>query len=155
MNKHITQVGFAKMLASNLHSDQLYGGRSYTYHLQNVVDKVNFLYGESPKLKQLQQVAWMHDLLEDTSATALSLVGDYDFSDEVVNAVVAITKIEGESLSNYYDKVSKNKLAFKVKVADTISNLEHSCRESQTKRIYKYTNQLQCLYKRKEKSNAK
>ena len=145
---HKDKVKQAEYCATCLHSDQLYGGRPYTYHLRCVFEKVNLLYGESPKLKQLQQIAWLHDVIEDTEVTPQDLI-DYGFELAVVGAVQAISKRETEPLNFYYDRVSKNKLAFKVKVADTLSNLEHSCREGMTKRINKYTNQIQELYKRK------
>lgn len=140
----------AKGLSRSMHEGQLYGGRPYSYHIDCVVSKVNFLYGESPRLSELQQVAYLHDILEDTELTD-EVLHEMRFAEDVVDAVVAISKVDGEDLFDYYDRVSSNKLAFKVKVADTMSNLEHSCRESQTKRIFKYTKQLQELYARKEK----
>ena len=143
----------AQMVAFQKHGCQLYGGRPYSYHLTMVVDKVNFLYGESPKLKLLQQIAWLHDVVEDTDTT-ITYLSDCGFSPEVLFAVGSISKIKGESLSDYYDRVANSKLAFKVKVADTLSNLEHSLREGVVKRINKYTNQLQELYKRKEKQSC-
>ncbi|MCP4321781.1 MAG: hypothetical protein GY787_07995 [Alteromonadales bacterium] len=142
------KVILAQTIATHLHGDQLYGGRPYTYHLKQVFDKVNFLYGESPKLKQLQQIAWLHDVLEDTDCKPDQL-RDYGFDNEVVTGVLMLSKINGESLPKYYDRVAMSKLALKVKVADTLSNLEHSCREGMTKRINKYTVQIQELYSRK------
>jgi len=143
-------VQLAKALSREGHSDQLYGGRPYSYHIDCVVAKVNFLFGESRRLSELQTIAYLHDIVEDidTNLHQLKVLG---FSKEVVFAVKCITKTEGEGLEKYYDRVALSKLAFKVKVADTLSNLEHSCRERQTKRINKYTNQLQELYARKDK----
>ena len=144
------KVILAEMVATREHGDQLYGGRPYTYHLKCVFDKVCLLYGESRKLKLLQQIAWLHDVVEDTNITLQGLL-NAGFSEDVVKAVDALSKQSNEELSDYYDRVAKNKLAFKVKIADTLSNLEHSLREGATKRIVKYTNQIQELYKRKEK----
>ena len=140
----------AKGLSRAGHEDQMYGGRPYSYHIDCVVSKVGFLFGESPKLSSLKIVAYLHDLLEDTSTSPSDLFA-YGFSQEIVDAIVAISKIDGESLEDYYVRVVKNKLAFKVKIVDTLSNLEHSCPESQTKRIKKYTNQIQRLYELKGK----
>ena len=142
------KVVLACAVAGLHHGGQLYGGRPYTYHLKSVVDKVNFLYGESSKLKLLQQIAWLHDIVEDTEVTPDDL-SDYGFSSDVRFAVLAVSKIKGESISDYYDRVALNKLAFKVKIADTMSNLEHSLRDGHVKRVMKYTKQIQELYKRK------
>ncbi|CAM0043476.1 metal-dependent phosphohydrolase [Vibrio phage 184E37-3b] len=141
------QVLKAQMVAQFYHGDQKHGGYPYEYHLEMVVKKVEDLYPESPKLKLLQQVAWLHDVVEDTDIDPQFLLEE--FGAEVTNAVMVVSKIEGEDLYDYYDRVATNKLAFKVKVADTLSNLEQSCKESMTKRIFKYTNQIQELYGRK------
>ena len=120
----------AQMTAQFYHGGQKYGGYHYEYHLEMVVKRVEDLYPESPKLKLLRQVAWLHDVVEDTDIDPQFLLEE--FGAEVTNAVMVISKIEGEDLYDYYDRVATNKLAFKVKVADTLSNLEQSCKESMT-----------------------
>lgn len=129
---------------------QMYGGREYEYHLSEVCKQVRFLYGESPKLDLILQVAWLHDIKEDCGYTDEMLLEE-GFVEEVVFAVACISKRPNESLEDYYDRVALSSLAMKVKIADTLSNLMHSLRERNTKRINKYTQQLQQLERRRSK----
>lgn len=126
------------------HQGQMYGGYPYSYHLQNVVDQVNKLYPESPKLKQLVQIAWLHDVIEDTWYTAQDLL-NLGIDPEVVLAVLAVTKIEGEDYLMYLNRVKRNKMAKKVKLADTMANLSQSIKESQSRRVTKYATQVNLL----------
>ena len=66
-------------------------------------------------------VAILHDVLEDTNADVQSL-RDVGCPETVVDAVIAITKVKGESYKDYLLRVSKNKIAVKVKRADISDN---------------------------------
>ena len=113
-------------LAEYHHKGEFYGSSNleYTYHLSNVVDKVKFLHGTEACITDLYVVAWLHDIIEDTECSENDL--RVSFGDSIADSVMAITKIEGESLHEYYLRVISNEIAFKVKIADTLSNLEHS-----------------------------
>lgn len=65
-------------------------------------------------------VAVLHDVLEDTSCTEQEL--RENFTNEIVNAVVAITKVEGETYQEYLKKVKANPIARTVKIADVRDN---------------------------------
>lgn len=68
-------------------------------------------------------VAILHDVVEDTIMTLDDLRADpVEFSDEVIDAVDAISRRDGESTKQYYDRLVANRLAMKVKIAD----LEHN-----------------------------
>ena len=66
--------------------------------------------------------AYLHDVLEDTSATEAEL--RVLFGDEIADAVVADTRREGEDYWAYLKRVKKNPLTLKVKLADLRHNLE-------------------------------
>ena len=132
-------------IAKLAHGDQRYGGRPYIYHIDMVVDFVDRMYGESPKHKSLRKVAFAHDILEDTTYTSESL-RVFGYTEPEVLAVEAITKGVGEPYEEYMARVLRNKLARKVKIADTMANLQESMKERQTKRIDKYTKQLRILH---------
>ena len=74
------------------------------------------------KREPAQMVAVLHDLLEDTAVTAsdLRLAG---YPEEVVDAVVTLTRVAGETYDAFIDRVMKNQLAARVKVADIEDNL--------------------------------
>ena len=81
------------------------------------------MWGAGYKTIEEKTVAMMHDLLEDTDITAEDLRKE-GFSDEVVAAVVCLTKIEGEDYADYIERICQNKLAARVKLADLKDNMD-------------------------------
>jgi len=121
------------------HKNQRYGDHPYLTHLAEVAAMVDRMNAGVVAIN----VAYLHDILEDT-AIPLSELQD-KFSDEVVKAVQALTKVDGELYSDYIKKVRRNPIARRVKIADTLCNLTHSVVESNKRRIHRYTTQLQLL----------
>jgi (p)ppGpp synthase/HD superfamily hydrolase len=72
-----------------------------------------------------QQVALLHDVLEDTPYTAEDLKV-MEFSDSVINAVVILTRGENQEYMDYIRaiKASKNQIAIEVKLADLRHNID-------------------------------
>jgi (p)ppGpp synthase/HD superfamily hydrolase len=71
------------------------------------------------------QVAYLHDVVEDTNITLEDLeAAGFDYS--VVVAVDAITRREGELYFEYIHRVKRNRLAKLVKYHDLQANLHHS-----------------------------
>ncbi|MEG1506685.1 MAG: GTP pyrophosphokinase [Erysipelotrichaceae bacterium] len=68
-----------------------------------------------------KSVAYLHDVVEDTTIT-LEMLKAKGFSNEVINAVNAITKRAGEEYNEYLHRVAENPIAFKVKLADMKHN---------------------------------
>jgi len=66
-------------------------------------------------------VAVLHDVIEDTdhSLLDLSLEG---FSENIIDAIDAITKRDNETYFEYINRVKENPLATKVKLADLKHN---------------------------------
>lgn len=48
------------------------------------------------------------------------------FSEEILTVLDCITKKEGEKYTNFIERVSKNKLATKVKIQDLLDNLDET-----------------------------
>lgn len=69
-----------------------------------------------------QIVGVLHDVIEDTKLTADDL-RKAGFSTEIVEAIVAISKVEGEDYDVYLKRVINNRLAKVVKLADLTHNL--------------------------------
>ena len=91
----------------------------------------------------------LHDVLEDSSFTEADLrerLKGYDRLDDLMEALDAITKRPGESRDDYLHRCCANPFAWKVKIADTLSNLECSVISGKKRRIMKYTTQIQKLY---------
>jgi (p)ppGpp synthase/HD superfamily hydrolase len=72
--------------------------------------------------QEIQIVAVLHDTIEDTQVSP-GLLRTRGFSDEVVDAVEAITHEENEPYSTYLRRVADNSIAKAVKIADIIDNM--------------------------------
>lgn len=70
-------------------------------------------------------VAVLHDVLEDTDITTNELY-DMGFSEHIIHAIQALTKIEGEKRIDAARRTAKNKLATIVKLADVAHNMDMS-----------------------------
>jgi len=67
--------------------------------------------------------ALLHDVLEDTSVT----MGDLrraGHGDEVLQTLEALTRRKGEDYAEFIERVAKNGLARRVKLADLADNLD-------------------------------
>ena len=74
-------------------------------------------YGEDYQL-----VALFHDLLEDTDATETEILEHGN--QNVLNAVKLLTKEKGYDMKTYINGIKNNPLAFVVKSADRLHNLQ-------------------------------
>lgn len=95
-------------------------GKPYIGHLIRVASNVPL--GNSDIRESLTVVALLHDLIEDTHWTAEDL--RKEFPDQIVDAVVALTKRDGISYEGYIDGVMANKLAAYVKLSDLKDNMD-------------------------------
>ena len=66
-------------------------------------------------------VAYLHDVVEDTNITLADLK-EVGFDNDVIEAIDAITKRDGENYDDYIYRVSHNKIAKQVKIADMTHN---------------------------------
>ena len=72
--------------------------------------------------EKYQIAALFHDLLEDTDATEDEIL-KYG-SGEILEAVKLLTKVKGYNMSEYIDAIKSNPIAFEVKAADRLHNLQ-------------------------------
>lgn len=79
-------------------------------------------------------VAYLHDVLEDTSVTVDELRNM--FPNEIVDGVITLTHRKDESYFEYISRVSTSKLAKKVKAADLLHNLDITRIKEPTKMDY-------------------
>jgi (p)ppGpp synthase/HD superfamily hydrolase len=72
-----------------------------------------------------RQVAVLHDVLED-SDTSVGDLFQIGLCEEVVDAVYTLTRQSGESYMDFIERVRKNPLAARVKIADLLDNMDLS-----------------------------
>ncbi len=144
----------AEELALEAHQGQEYGNLDYGEHLSDVARTVQRLadqhfgnsiaYDPTPLFKMLQ-VAWLHDIIEDTYV-AEGMLRERGFAEDVIHSVKLLTKAEGYDYNEYIESIKTDQKALVVKLADTISNLSFSLLDGDQRRIAKYQMQYDLLY---------
>jgi len=133
----------AHKLATKYHRGQVdKAGKDYMIHLETVSQCCS---GDNEIVKV---VALLHDILEDTCCT-VEVLEACGFSNEVVEGVRAITKVDGEDYQMYLDRVKNNEVARVVKICDLKHNMDLSrlseVGEEDIKRWKKYKGALEYL----------
>lgn len=94
------------------------GGEDYIIHPIAVCEMLKSEgYGEDYLITAL-----FHDLLEDTSTIEQEIL-DYG-NEEILKAVKLLTKKKGYDMQEYISAIKSNDIAFKVKSADRLHNLQ-------------------------------
>ena len=129
------------------HKDK--GGQPYFLHCLRVMQ------GLRSSDEELCCIALGHDLIEDTVLTANDLYFVYDFPERVVDGILSLTKVPGESYNEYKEKVMKNSDAILVKMQDLKDNSDitrlKGVTEKDVKRTIRYYNfYLELVAKAKE-----
>lgn len=92
------------------------GGKPYLTHLLRVSQNFEACTDE-------EIVALLHDLLEDCPEWTEERLRE-EFSDEIVDAVICLTKKPGEYYDVYIKRVKTNLIAVRVKIADLEDNMD-------------------------------
>lgn len=108
-----------KRLATQAHEGQIrkFGddkGKPYIIHPERIASKMDNHVSEC--------VAWLHDTIEDTDIEEWDLVG-LGIPFEIINAVKALTKQEGENYCDFILRVKEDVIAREVKIADIEDNM--------------------------------
>lgn len=117
------KVELAKKISKYCHRNVKYGSYDYyEYHIKHVINNCLCLMGTDKRINDLLIVAALHDAHEDAKFP-LWIVRVL-FGKKIRDAVDAISHrvSEGESRSDYYDRVEKDELARIVKYADASEN---------------------------------
>lgn len=136
----------AIQLATELHRGQTdKAGLPYILHPLRVMS--GFL---SPEDEEVRLVAVLHDVVEDCPVTCQMLL-ERGYSLKVVEAIDALSRRKGESYQTYLERVDRNPLAVRVKMADLHDNLDErrvSTGMLSTETVVKYRSALLYLNSR-------
>lgn len=106
----------ALKLALEVHTGQRdKGGKPYILHPIRLAMRLR------TDDEELMCIAILHDALEDSKLTVTTL-SQLVFSPRVIEAVLALTHIEGESYEDYIKRVALNPDAKRVKIEDLRDN---------------------------------
>lgn len=105
------------------------GGDPYIMHVIRVWDGLGQVKELSEDIEKYQNVnieivAWLHDVVEDTDITLQQI--HEQFGGKVGDAVDAITKRKGETLEGYYLRVMANPISRVVKLSDLYDNFRRN-----------------------------
>lgn len=122
-------------IAIEAHKNQVdLSGEPYIEHIYRVALSVNG--GKDERI-----VAFLHDVVEDSDMTINDLRAA-GFEERIIEAVDILTKREGQPYDSYIDRISTNKIAIAVKVADLKDNMNitrlKSLNDKHIARIKKY-----------------
>jgi (p)ppGpp synthase/HD superfamily hydrolase len=110
----MNQLEKAIQIALKAHEGQTdKGGNTYVLHPLRLMVQM--------PTEQLQTIAVLHDVVEDSTYTFEDLAKE-GFPEEVLVALRALTKKEGEQYDNFIQRVKSNPLAIPVKIADMKDN---------------------------------
>ena len=143
----MNKIEIAKAYAKHYHHGQVdkAGVNYFSGHVSTVSQKV----AKAGYGSEYVVVAFLHDVIEDTSATIEEL--ELKFGLEVANAVDAMSKRKGEEYECYLQRVSMNHIASVVKFYDMEHNSDISrlsvVREKDLKRVEKYKKYMLLLEK--------
>lgn len=113
-------VQAAEQIATEAHRGQVDKlGADYIGHPARVAGHAQAAGGAAEAVA----AAWLHDVLEDTPVTAEDLRASR-IPDEVISAVVAVSRRDGEPAEEYYARVRADALALEVKAADLADNTD-------------------------------
>ena len=118
MTLYSADVRKAWDIAREAHKDQTdKSGRPYIEHIEAVAEAV------AHRGPTIEAVAILHDLLEDTPWTKEMLFAK-GFPPDIVNAVLALTRKEGERYADFIERVARCPEAIPVKLADLAHNTD-------------------------------
>jgi (p)ppGpp synthase/HD superfamily hydrolase len=116
--------------------------REYVMHPIRVAERC-----KDPRAKI---VALLHDTIEDTDVTADYLRCE-GFPEEIINAVLSVTKQEGEDYEHFVHRAAKNVIGREVKIADLEDNMDIrrliEIKDEDVARLRKYLRAWQYLIK--------
>ena len=124
-------LDLAEAIATKAHEGQFRRGGVIPYieHPRAVVSRVE---GDFDAMA----VAWLHDVVEDTTYTADSLLQE-GIPPHIVDAVELLTKTREVPYEGYLDRVAASPLATRVKIADMLSNLADNPTQKQIRKYSK------------------
>ncbi|MBB5536936.1 HD domain-containing protein [Rhizobium giardinii] len=106
-------------LATEAHAGQVdKGGQPYILHPLRVMLAM--------AITDERIVAVLHDVVEDTDVSCDDLYWVHGFKPDIVTAIAALTRRNGEDYFDFIRRVAANSIAQAVKIADLRDNLDPS-----------------------------
>jgi len=125
--------------AIQAHSNQMYGDKPYSVHLENVVEVLQ-RFKMLDEYPELEAAGWLHDTIEDCHINFTDI--RKEFGTDIAEIVYCVTDELGRSRRERhmktYPKTAGNKRAVILKFADRIANVEYSITTKNFKKFQMY-----------------
>lgn len=144
MNKTYDWIDLALQIAKKAHEGQVdKAGAPYIDHPWRVSQKCDSY--------EAKIVALLHDTIEDTDVTPDYLL-QQGIPEHLVEAVLSVTRTDGETYDDYVQRASQNPIGREVKIADLkdnmdITRLSYPLSEKDFERLNKYLKAYEFLTK--------
>lgn len=116
--KGFANLSDARSLAYEVHRGQVdKGGAPYYSHPDRVAKRCDT---EDEKI-----VAYLHDTIEDTDVTP-EILKERGFSKKIIDAILSVTKRDGESYEEFVARAKHNPIGRMVKIHDLEDNMDVS-----------------------------
>ncbi len=116
--ENTNMLELARSIAFEAHKGQQdKAGKDYVLHPIRVAEKLKNYCSE------VQIVAYLHDTIEDTFVTP-EFLKEKGFNDEIVEAVLSVTRKEGESYMEFIRRCAENPISRIVKTEDLKDNMD-------------------------------
>ncbi len=124
-----------KNFAKKAHEGQTrYDGVTpYFKHIETVVENTRRLGGGESHFA----VAYLHDTIEDNDSISCDDLRQIPVTEEVIKAVNALTKLDGERYEDAIIRAKNNPIARIVKIADNLANLSDDPSRNQVRKYSK------------------
>lgn len=127
----------------------MYGNLSYSSgHIDPVVLQAEVIAEglnlDEEEIQIITATAYLHDILEDTSATKEDL-SSKGLPNMVVTAVGLLTRNSCESYNQYLTTITRSRIATLVKLADSMVNHRACMKDGKIENSLKYANNINYL----------
>lgn len=101
-------------------------GSEYINHLMRVRDGIFDIYHFKNHDEKVTAIcaAYLHDIFEDTDVTEEEVKDKCDVTDDVIEIVKLLTRDKNDTYMQYIEKLSTNKMARIIKLADLRDNMD-------------------------------
>lgn len=135
----------AIILATKKHKGQYdKANKPYILHPLRVMNKISC----NDEIQELKAKigAVLHDVIEDTDVTKEFLLKE-GFPEDIVEAIVLVTKEEGYNKKDYFTRIKYNNLAKLIKLSDLEDNMDLNRLDKVTEKDYNRTKKYRKQYK--------
>lgn len=116
-------------LAARAHEGQVdKAGAPYIFHPLRMMLRLD---SEAERI-----TAVLHDVVEDCEGWSFEHLGQEGFSEEIVAAVMCVTKRDGETYDDFVSRAAANPIGRRVKLADLYDNCDLSRINNPTEKDY-------------------